>query len=103
MSPAAAAAQPAANAMRYQLPPQFAGSAPGSMVSYNGANYVVNADRTMSPAAAAAQPAAVQPTPAATRYLIPADLAGNAAGSTVSYGGARYLINNDNTMSPAAR
>jgi hypothetical protein len=94
---------PATSGQRYQLPPQFAGSAPGTTINYAGANYVVNADRTMSPAAAAAQPAAVQPTPAAARYLIPAELAGNGAGSTVSYGGANYLINNDNTMSPATR
>jgi hypothetical protein len=100
-------------AVRYQLPPQYAASAPGTTVTYGGATYVVNADRTMSPAAAATQPAtaqpgatqpaAMQPSPAAARYLIPADLAGKRAGSTVSYGGANYLINNDNTMSPAAR
>ncbi|WP_406694802.1 hypothetical protein V5E97_27535 [Singulisphaera sp. Ch08] len=111
MSPATAAAQPAANAKRYGLPPQYAASAPGSTVSYGGANYVVNADRTMSPATAAVQPtadaavrsAAVQPSPAASRYLIPAELAGSGPGRTVSYGGANYVINNDNTMSPTAR
>ncbi|HEY2154041.1 MAG TPA: hypothetical protein VGH33_00325 [Isosphaeraceae bacterium] len=103
MSLANAAGQPAANAMRYQLPPQFAASAPGTTVSYNGASYVVNADRTMSPAAAAAQPAAVQPSPPATRYLIPAELAGSGPGTRVSYGGANYVINNDNTMSAAPR
>jgi hypothetical protein len=107
MSPAAATAQPAANAMRYQLPPQFASAAPGTTVTYGRATYVVNADRTMSPAAAASasatQPAAVQPSPPATRYLIPAELAGNTSGSTVNYGGTTYLINNDNTMSPTTR
>jgi hypothetical protein len=41
----------AASAVRYQLPPQFAASAPGTTVTYGGANYVINADRTMSPAA----------------------------------------------------
>ena len=103
MSPVAAAAQPAAaqpaaNAARYQIPPQYAASAPGTTVTYGGANYVINADRTMSPAAAAAQPAAN-----ATRYQIPAQFAGSAPGSTISYGGANYVINNDNTMSPGAR
>jgi hypothetical protein len=93
----------AASAVRYGLPPQFAASAPGTTVSYNGASYVVNADRTMSPAAAAAQPAAVQPSPPATRYLIPAELAGSGPGTRVSYGGANYVINNDNTMSAAPR
>ena len=85
-------------AMRYQLPPQLASSAPGTTVSYGGANYVVNADGTMSPAAAAAQPAAN-----AVRYQIPAQLASSAPGTTVSYGGATYVINNDNTMSPTGR
>jgi hypothetical protein len=108
MSPAAASAQPPANGVRYQLPPQFASAAPGTTVSYGGANYIVNADRTMSPAAAATQPAAtqsaaIQPSPPATRYLIPAELAGNAAGAAINYGGTTYLINDDNTMSPATR
>ena len=88
----------AASAVRYQLPPQYAASAPGTTVSYGGRSYIVNADRTMSPVAAA-----VPPSPPAARYLIPAELAGNRAGTTVSYGGANYLINNDNTMSPRGR
>jgi hypothetical protein len=51
MSPAAAAAQPAANAVRYQIPAQFASRAPGTTVNYGGANYVINNDSTMTPAA----------------------------------------------------
>jgi len=42
---------PAANAVRYQIPAQFAGSAPGTTVNYGGANYVINNDNTMSPVA----------------------------------------------------
>ena len=89
--------QPAA-AQRYQLPTQYAGTAPGSTVAYGGANYVVNADGTMSPRTAA--PA--QPRANTLRYRIPAQYAGTAPGSTVTYGGANYVINNDNTMSPSA-
>jgi hypothetical protein len=36
--------------MRYQVPAQFATSAPGTAVTYGGANYVINSDNTMSPA-----------------------------------------------------
>ncbi len=90
--------QPATSATRYQLPAQFATSAPGTTVTYAGANYVVNADRTMSPTGATAQPAV-----AATRYQIPAQFAGTAPGTTVTYGGTNYVINNNNTMSPVAQ
>jgi hypothetical protein len=81
-------------AQRYQLPAQYSGYAPGSTVSYGGANYVVNRDRTMSPSAG------VQPAPAVQRYQIPTQYAGAAAGSTVIYGGRSYAINSDGTMSP---
>ena len=70
----------------------------GTAISYGGANYVVNADGTMSPRTAApAQPRATAP-----RYRIPAQFAGTPPGSTVTYGGANYVINRDNTMSPSA-
>jgi len=86
---------------RYQLPPQYAGYAPGSTLSYGGRNYTVNADRTMSPAAATNP--AVLPAPAGQRYQIPGQYAGAAPGSTVTYGGRSYAINSDGTMSPVAR
>lgn len=130
MSPVAAATQPAANAVRYQLPAQFGGSAPGTTVNYDGTNYIVNADGTMSPASSmvASQPGGYvypsterramyiapgavrnQPvyaspqTTSATQYQLPAQFNGSAPGTTVNYGGANYVINNDGTMSPAAR
>jgi hypothetical protein len=133
MSPVAAATQPAANAVRYQLPAQFSGSAPGTTVNYDGANYIVNADGTMSPTSAmvAGQPGgygypatpgterramyiapgAVRNPPAyaspqttsATRYQVPAQFSDSAPGTTITYGGANYVINDDGTMSPTDR
>ncbi|WP_435008791.1 hypothetical protein P12x_000049 [Tundrisphaera lichenicola] len=84
-------------AQRYRLPNQYNGAAPGSTVSYGGANYVVNADRTMSPASLP------QAVPAIQRYQIPSQFSGAAPGSTVTYGSRNYAINNDGTMSPLAR
>lgn len=90
--------QQPASAQRYQLPAQFAGTAQGTIISYGGVNYVVNADGTMSPTTAA--PA--RPRTNTPRYQIPAQFAGTTPGSTVTYGGATYVINNDKTMSPSA-
>ena len=90
--------QQPAMAQRYRLPTQYAGATPGTAISYGGANYVVNADGTISPRTAApAQPRATAP-----RYRIPSQFAGTPPGSTVTYGGANYVINQDNTMSPSA-
>jgi hypothetical protein len=133
MSPVAAATQPAANAVRYQLPGQFSGNAPGTTVTYGGANYIVNADGTMSPTSAMVagqpggyeypatpgterramyvapgtvgnQPVYASPqTASATQYQLPAQFSESAPGTTVTYGGASYVINNGGTMSPVAR
>src|SRR5262245_11825570 len=133
MSPVAAATQPAANAVRYQLPAQFGGNAPGTTVNYGGTNYIVNADRTMSPTSAMVagqpggygypatpgterramymapgavrnQPVYASPqTSSATQYQLPAQFRESAPGTTLTYGGANYVINNDGTMSPTAR
>jgi hypothetical protein len=80
---------------RYQLPAQYNGTAQGTVVSYGGANYIVNADGTMSPWNQA-QPA----TAAVQRYQIPAQYNGTAPGSVISYGDRSYIINQDQTMSP---
>lgn len=48
--------QPVTTAQRYQIPAQYAGAAPGSSVSYGGANYVINTDNTMSPYTGPAAP-----------------------------------------------
>jgi len=89
--------QQPATTQRYQLPAQYAGATPGSSVSYGGANYVVNADGTMSPGGGA--PA--QPLESATRYQLPPQYARTAPGSVIGYGGASYVVNNDGTMSPS--
>ncbi len=89
--------QQPATAPRYQLPAQYAGAAPGSPVSYGGANYVVNADGTMSPGTAAPAP----PVNSSPRYQIPPQFAATAPGSVVGYNGASYVINTDGTMSPS--
>jgi hypothetical protein len=133
MSPVPAVTQPTANAERFQLPAEFSGNAPGTTVNYGGTNYIVNADRTMSPTSAMVpgqpggysfpatpgreqramyiapgairnQPVYASPTTtSATQYQLPAQFSGTAPGTTITYGGANYVINNNGTMSPAAR
>jgi len=84
----------------YQIPAGFEGYGPGTLISYGGNNYVTQGDGTMllqltgysGPAAAEEGPAPDQP------YQIPADFAGLAAGSLVSYGGSGYVIQSDGTM-----
>jgi len=91
--------QQPATTQRYQLPAQFAGTAPGSSISYGGVNYVVNVDGTMSPGGAA--PA--QLPESAPRYQLPSQFTATAPGSVIGYNGASYVINNDGTMSPSGR
>ena len=97
---------------RYQIPAQFAGTAPGSVIAYGGADYVVGNDGTMTSSAFTAQstastPAAPGGVVAGQRYQIPAELAGTPPGTMITYGGRNYLTGNDGTMTfspdPAAR
>jgi hypothetical protein len=88
---------------RYQMPAGYEGSAVGSVISYGGASYVVAGDGTMTAYAGAAQGGsnAAQTTPgpvAGQRYQIPTELAGTAAGNTITYGGYNYLVRSDGTM-----
>ena len=84
----------------YQIPAGFEGYGPGTLISYGGNNYVTQGDGTMllqqagysGSAATAEGPAPGQP------YQIPADFAGVAAGSQVTYGGSAYVIQSDGTM-----
>jgi hypothetical protein len=90
-------------AQRYQLPAQFGGAAPGSVVSYGGANYLVGNDGTMSAYSGPAQtPANTQPAAsggvASQRYQIPAEFAGTAPGYIITYGGRNYLTGDNGTM-----
>jgi len=92
-------------AQRYQLPAQFAGTAPGSVVSYGGANYIVGNDGTMTAYSGTAQtPANTRPAAggvvASRRYQIPAEFAGTASGYIITYGGRNYLTGDDGTMTP---
>jgi hypothetical protein len=99
-------------AQRYQLPAQYAGTAPGSVVSYGGANYIVGNDGTMTAYSGPAQtPATTQPAASGVvanqRYQIPAEFAGTASGYIITYGGRNYLTGDDGTMTlytgPVAR
>jgi len=99
-------------AQRYQLPAQFAGTAPGSVVSYGGANYIVGNDGTMTAYSGTAQmPANTQPAASGVvpsqRYQIPAEFADTASGYIITYGGRNYLTEGDGTMTlytgPVAR
>jgi len=88
---------------RYQIPAQHAGATPGSQVTYAGYTYVVNNDGTMTAFNVPGQndanveQVATGPVPG-KRYQIPAEHAGSAPGSLISYGGNSYVANNDGTM-----
>jgi len=86
-------------AQRYQLPAQFAGAAPGSVVSYGGASYLIGNDGTMTAYSGPDQPPSNTRTGstgavASQRYQIPAQYAGTAPGYVISYGGRNYLTGN---------
>ncbi len=84
----------------YQVPAGFEGYGPGTLISYGGYNYATQGDGTMllqqaadsGSMATAGGPVADQP------YQIPANFAGVAAGSLVTYGGSNYVIQSDGTM-----
>jgi len=85
---------------RYQVPAQYANSAPGSIVTYADHKYILNNDATMT-AIADQEPGAKQtqvgPIPG-KRYQIPAEFANSAAGTVITYGEYKYLANTDRTM-----
>jgi hypothetical protein len=88
---------------RYQVPSGYESYAAGTTINYGGASYVIAGDGTMT-VYTAAQQAAVSTQPASSgpisgqRYQVPAEFATSAAGTSVTYGGHKYLINNDLTM-----
>ena len=84
----------------YQIPAGFEGYGPGTLISYGGYNYVTQGDGTMLPQLNGySGPAATEEGPAPGQpYQIPADFAGLAAGSLVTYGGSTYVIQSDGTM-----
>lgn len=100
--------QPSSNGptpgQRYQIPAQYAGTTPGSQVTYGGNRYIANNDGTMTAFTesggandSALERTATGPVPG-KRYQIPAEHAGAAPGTEVSYGGNSYIANTDGTM-----
>ncbi|WP_406698103.1 hypothetical protein V5E97_04515 [Singulisphaera sp. Ch08] len=89
---------------RYQIPAQYAGTAPGTKISYGGNHYLSNNDGTMTAfiESGGSDDSDVEltsngPVPG-KRYQIPAEHAGTSPGSEINYGGNRYISNNDGTM-----
>ncbi|SIO39807.1 hypothetical protein SAMN05444166_4368 [Singulisphaera sp. GP187] len=89
---------------RYQIPAQYAGTAPGTQVNYGGNRYIANNDGTMTAFTdsggsddSAVERISTGPVPG-QRYQIPAEHAGTAPGAEISYGGNRYVANTDGTM-----
>jgi len=93
----------------YQVPAEYANTAPGYVITYGGANYLVGDGGTMTPySGPVSQPATsttdTTTTAAATgpiagqRYQVPAANAGAAPGSLLAYHGYNYLVGSDATM-----
>jgi hypothetical protein len=68
----------------------------GSVISYNGATYLVGGDRTMT-AYSSGYPGATQPSTGQDN-LIPTQYQSTQAGSVAAYGGVDPLIGGDGTM-----
>lgn len=86
----------------YQLPTEYSGAPTGSVIRYGGANYISNGDGTMSPYFVGAQGATAQPRLTAPiagqRYRVPTELSGTVPGTVITYGGRRYTMGSDGTM-----
>jgi hypothetical protein len=67
-----------------QVPDAYAGSAVGSVISYNGSNYLIQNNGTMVGCGGA--------------YQIPVGYSNSAVGSVILYGGQRYAIGVNKTM-----
>ena len=88
---------------RYQIPAGYSAYGPGTTINYGGASYVVGGDGTMTPTAGGyQQQAAVSQPTAPQRYQIPAGYEAYGPGTTISYGGANYVVNGDGTMATSA-
>jgi len=85
----------------YQVPAGYTGYGAGAVITYGGYNYVIQGDGTMllqSTGDSAAVATDAQGSVAAQPYQVPADFAGYAAGSVITYGGLNYVIQGDGTM-----
>ena len=79
----------------YQIPDGFGGYAPGTTISYGGVNYVIQGNGTMIPAGADTGSGGGYTLVDQTAYQIPAGYGGYADGSTLAYGGADYVVQNN--------
>jgi hypothetical protein len=85
----------------YQVPAGYESYAAGTLISYGGFNYVIQSDGTMLLQQDGDSSVAVDYTDGPVPdqpYQIPADFAGSAPGSVISYGGSSYAIQSDGTM-----
>jgi hypothetical protein len=78
----------------YQIPDGYSGYAAGSVISYGGANYVLQSGGTM---VLAAQGGGYDPGPDQV-YQIPSGYSGYPVGSVITYGGSNYTIGLSGTM-----
>ena len=79
----------------YQIPAGYGGYAAGTTISYGGANYVIQGNGTMVPAVGYAGGGGGYPAADQTAYQIPPGYGGYADGSTLSYGGVDYMVQNN--------
>ncbi|MGA7502119.1 MAG: hypothetical protein WBX00_35960 [Isosphaeraceae bacterium] len=79
----------------YQIPSGYEGAPVGASVSYGGAYYVIQGNGTMIPAGGYADGGGGYSVVDQTAYQIPAGYGGYADGSTLSYGGADYVVQNN--------
>ena len=88
----------------YQVPDGYAGYGAGTSIVYGGYSYVIQADGTMLLADQSADSGAGGRRHGSDQaYQIPDGYAGYAAGTTIAYGGATYVIQANGTMMPASQ
>jgi hypothetical protein len=83
----------------YQVPDGYATYGAGTLISYGGYNYVIQANATMLLAdqQGDSSPPADDPL-AGQAYQIPDGYSGYAAGSVITYGGSSYVLQSNGTM-----
>jgi hypothetical protein len=85
----------------YQVPTGYESYGAGTSINYGGFNYVIQSDGTMLLQQDGDSSVAVDYTSGPVPdqpYQIPADYAGSAPGTVISYGGSSYAIQSDGTM-----
>ncbi len=96
-----ASAQAPVEGQPYQVPAGFRAYGPGSLITYGGRNYVVQTGGTMllvrQQPGMTAPPRVQSPVPGQA-YQIPVEFANATSGTTITYGGYKYVIKADRTM-----